>query len=134
MPQQEYFADGMTEALITDLAQMKGLRVISRTSSMAYKAQPQKTLPEIARELDVDLIVEGSVIRDWRSRARHGTAHRRHARRAPVGEELRPDDAETSSRSQGEVATAIANEVTGVLATADASRLVSRARHRPRGL
>jgi TolB-like protein len=56
-----YFADGITEALITDLAQIKGLRVTSRTSSMAYKGVA-KPLPEIARELAVDLILEGSVV------------------------------------------------------------------------
>lgn len=61
-PQQEYFADGMTEALITDLAKIDGLRVISRTSSMYYKRH-RKSLPEIARELGVDAIVEGSVAR-----------------------------------------------------------------------
>lgn len=61
-PQQEYFADGMTEALIADLAQVKGLRVISRTSSMHYKGQT-RALPEIAQELGADLIVEGSVAR-----------------------------------------------------------------------
>jgi len=58
-----YFADGVTEALITELAQVKGLQVTSRTSSMAYKATT-KSLPEIARELGVDLILEGSVVRD----------------------------------------------------------------------
>jgi TolB-like protein len=60
---QEYFADGMTEAVIAALSRVKGLHVISRTSSMQYKEQ-RKTLPEIARELDVDLIVEASVTRD----------------------------------------------------------------------
>jgi TolB-like protein/DNA-binding winged helix-turn-helix (wHTH) protein len=59
---QDYFADGMTEALITDLAQVRSLKVISRTSVMQYKGAP-KTLPEIARELNVDAIVEGSVLR-----------------------------------------------------------------------
>ena len=58
-----YFADGVTEALITDLAQIKGLRVTSRTSSMAYKGTT-KSVPEITRELGVDLILEGSVVRD----------------------------------------------------------------------
>ncbi|MBZ5728726.1 MAG: winged helix-turn-helix domain-containing protein [Acidobacteriia bacterium] len=61
-PSQEYFADGMTEALITDLAQIGALRVISRTSVMRYK-QTRRPLPEIARELGVDGIVEGSVVR-----------------------------------------------------------------------
>jgi TolB-like protein/DNA-binding winged helix-turn-helix (wHTH) protein/Flp pilus assembly protein TadD len=61
-PSQEYFADGMTDALITDLAQIRSLRVISRTSAMRYKGV-KKTLPEIARELGVDAVVEGTVVR-----------------------------------------------------------------------
>jgi eukaryotic-like serine/threonine-protein kinase len=61
-PAQEYFSDGMTDALITDLAQIGSLRVISRTSSMQYK-QTKRTLPEIARELNVDGIIEGTVQR-----------------------------------------------------------------------
>jgi len=61
-PEQEYFADGMTDELITDLAQLHNLRVISRTSAMHYK-KTQKTLPEIARELNVDAVVEGTVAR-----------------------------------------------------------------------
>jgi eukaryotic-like serine/threonine-protein kinase len=60
-PAQEYFADGMTEALITELARVKALRVISRTSAMKYKGV-QKALPEIARELNVDAILEGSAL------------------------------------------------------------------------
>jgi len=59
---QDYFADGMTDELITDLAQISALRVISRTSVMAYKGA-RKPLPEIARELNVDAVVEGSVLR-----------------------------------------------------------------------
>jgi len=61
-PQQDYFADGMTDELITQLAQMGSLRVISRTSAMYYK-NSRKTLPEIARELNVDAVLEGSVMR-----------------------------------------------------------------------
>jgi TolB-like protein/DNA-binding winged helix-turn-helix (wHTH) protein/Tfp pilus assembly protein PilF len=61
-PAQEYFSDGMTDALITDLAQIGSLKVISRTSSMRYK-QTKKSLPEIARDLNVDGIVEGTVQR-----------------------------------------------------------------------
>lgn len=57
-----YFADGMTEALITDLAKIHSLKVISRTSVMRYKGA-SKPLPEIATELGVDAIVEGSVLR-----------------------------------------------------------------------
>jgi len=61
-PADEYFADAMTEALTTDLAQNSSLKVISRTSSMQYK-QTKKSLPEIARELHVDGVIEGSVQR-----------------------------------------------------------------------
>jgi TolB-like protein len=61
--EQEYFADGMTEALISDLARISSLRVISRTSVMQYK-RARKPLPEIARELDVDGVIEGTVSRE----------------------------------------------------------------------
>jgi TolB-like protein/Flp pilus assembly protein TadD len=61
-PEQEYFADGMTEELITDLAKIGALRVISRTSAMHFKGT-DKPLPEIARLLNVDAIIAGSVLR-----------------------------------------------------------------------
>jgi len=61
-PSQEYLADGITEALVTDLAQIHSLRVISRTSAMTYRGTKKK-LPEIARELQVDAVVEGSIVR-----------------------------------------------------------------------
>ncbi len=61
-PAQEYFVDGMTDELITDLAKIGGLRVISRTSVMRYKGT-RKALPQIAQELNVDGIIEGSVMR-----------------------------------------------------------------------
>jgi TolB-like protein/DNA-binding winged helix-turn-helix (wHTH) protein/Tfp pilus assembly protein PilF len=61
-PEQEYFSDGMTDQLITDLAEFGGLRVISHTSVERYKGT-KRPLPEIARELDVDAVVEGTVTR-----------------------------------------------------------------------
>ena len=61
--QQEYFADGLTEALITSLTKLGTLRVISRTSVMPYK-RTTKTLRQIARELSVEAVLEGSVLRD----------------------------------------------------------------------
>src|SRR5713226_8413121 len=61
-PEQEYFAEGLTEALITTLAKIGELRVVSRTSAMQYKGV-RKPLREIARELEVDAIVEGTVLR-----------------------------------------------------------------------
>lgn len=60
-PAQEYLTDGMTDALVTELAQISSLRVISRTSVMRYKGT-RKPLPDIAKELSVDGIVEGSVV------------------------------------------------------------------------
>src|ERR1035438_4868790 len=60
--EQEYFADGLTDALITDLGAISTVRVISRTSVMQYK-RTKKALPEIARELNVDAAVEGTVLR-----------------------------------------------------------------------
>jgi TolB-like protein/DNA-binding winged helix-turn-helix (wHTH) protein/Flp pilus assembly protein TadD len=59
---QDYFADGMTDELITDLGQISALRVISRTSIMTYKGV-RKLLTEAARELDVEAVVEGTVLR-----------------------------------------------------------------------
>ena len=59
---QDYFADGMTDELISDLGQISALRVISRTSVMSYK-RARKPLPQIARELNVDAVVEGTVLR-----------------------------------------------------------------------
>jgi TolB-like protein/DNA-binding winged helix-turn-helix (wHTH) protein len=61
-PEQEYFADGMTDALITDLAQVRQLKVVSKTSIMQYKGV-HRPLPQIGRELGVDAVVEGSVLR-----------------------------------------------------------------------
>ena len=60
---QEYFSDGLTEALITELGRVRALRVISRQSVMRYKGTT-KTVPQIGRELDVDAVVEGAAMRD----------------------------------------------------------------------
>jgi TolB-like protein len=62
-PEQEYFADGITEQLIADLATINDFRVISRTSVMYYRNTP-KPVPTIARELRVDAIIEGTIVRD----------------------------------------------------------------------
>ncbi len=61
-PEQEYFADGMTEAIITDLAKISPLRIISRTSIMRYKGA-RKAAAAIAKELNVDVVLEGTVLR-----------------------------------------------------------------------
>jgi serine/threonine protein kinase/Tfp pilus assembly protein PilF len=62
-PEQGYFADGMTDALILELSKIRALKVISRTSAMHYR-ETTKPLPEIARELGVDAVMEGSVLRE----------------------------------------------------------------------
>jgi TolB-like protein/DNA-binding winged helix-turn-helix (wHTH) protein/tetratricopeptide (TPR) repeat protein len=62
-PAQEYFSDGMTEAVIAELSKIRSLKVISRTSAMQYKGV-KKALPQVARELAVEGIIEGSVLRE----------------------------------------------------------------------
>jgi TolB-like protein/DNA-binding winged helix-turn-helix (wHTH) protein/Tfp pilus assembly protein PilF len=62
-PEQEYFADGMTEELITELSRISSLKVVSRTSVTQYKGEKKKPLPQIGRELNVDAVMEGSVLR-----------------------------------------------------------------------
>lgn len=71
-PQHESFADGMTEALITELSRIGPLRVISQTSMMQYKGEKKKSLPQIGRELNVDAVLEGSALRVG-NRVRIGT-------------------------------------------------------------
>jgi eukaryotic-like serine/threonine-protein kinase len=119
----DYFADGMTEALITDLAKINALRVISRTSVMQYKGV-QRPLPQIARELNVDAVVEGSVLRSG-NRVRI-TAQLIHA---ASDEHLWAESYERDLRDvlslQGEVARAIANEIQVKLTSQDQARLVS---------
>jgi len=108
-PEQEYFADGMTEELIADLAQIQALRVISRTSAMRYKGT-RKTMEEIGRELNVDAVVEGSV-------RRHGDRVRITAQLIEVATDrhLWAKSYERDLRDvlslQGEVAQAIAQEI-----------------------
>lgn len=108
-PSQNYFVDGMTDELITDLAKVSALRVISRTSVMRYKGT-KKGLPEIARELNVDGIVEGSVTRSGQ-RVRI-TAQLLHA---PTDKHLWAETYERDLgdvlRLQSEVAQAIAEQV-----------------------
>jgi eukaryotic-like serine/threonine-protein kinase len=108
-PGQEYFADGMTDALIAELGQIGSLRVISRTSVMQYKGG-KKALPQIAQELNVDALIEGSVVRSG-DRVRItaqliGAVPERHLWARSYERDLRDVLA-----LQGEVARAIAMEV-----------------------
>jgi TolB-like protein/DNA-binding winged helix-turn-helix (wHTH) protein/Flp pilus assembly protein TadD len=119
--EQEYFADGMTDALITDLAKIHALRVISRNSIMQYKGN-HKPMPQIARELNVDAIVEGTVMRS-------GDRVRITAQliEAPNDRHLWAEAYEGDLRNilalQGEVAKAIATEVKITLTPQEQSRL-----------
>ena len=72
-PAQEYFSDGLTDELIGEIARIGSLRVISRTSIMQYKGGARKSLPTIARELNVDAILEGTVVQVRSKRADYGT-------------------------------------------------------------
>src|SRR3984885_5989397 len=120
---EEFFSDGMTDQLITDLAKIGSLRVISRTSVMQYKGT-KKSLPEIARELNVDAIVEGSVVRS-------GERVRVTAQllRAPTDQHIW---AETYDRDRGdilklqsEVADAIAQQVRAQITPAQRAQMRS---------
>ncbi len=122
-PEQEYFADGMTEALITNLGKVSTLRVISRTSVMRYKGT-KKPLPRIARELKVDLVVEGSVQRSGnRVRIAANLLH------APTDRHLWAETYERDLRDvltlQSDVAQAIAREVQIKVTPQVQSRLAS---------
>jgi serine/threonine protein kinase/tetratricopeptide (TPR) repeat protein len=108
-PEQQFFADSMTDALITDLAKIGTLRVVSRTSVMRYK-QTQKSIREIARELNVDAAVEGSV-----ERAGNRVRIRAHLIRAATDEHMWAESYERDLEDvlvlQNEVARSIAREI-----------------------
>lgn len=121
--QQDYFADGMTDALITDIAKVHGLKVISRTSVMRFK-DTKEPLPEIARTLGVDGILEGSVQRSGE-----------HVRitvqliRAPTDTHLWAESYERNTRDiltlQGEIAQAVVREIKVTLAPNEAQRVAA---------
>ena len=122
-PEQEYFADGMTEALITDLSKIGALRVISRTSVMQYKGA-KKPLPQIARELNVDGVIEGSVQRSGdRVRITAKLIH------APTDTHLWAESYERDLRDvlalQDDVARAIASQIRIKLTPQEQVRLAS---------
>ncbi|HEY9503186.1 MAG TPA: winged helix-turn-helix domain-containing protein [Pyrinomonadaceae bacterium] len=122
-PSEEYFADGMTDALIGDLAKIHNLRVISRTSSMHYKGT-KKSLPEIARELNVDAVVEGTVQRSGdRVRIRAQLIH------GLTDQHLWANTYERDMREvfelQSEIALAIARQVQTKLTPAEEQRLLA---------
>jgi serine/threonine protein kinase/Tfp pilus assembly protein PilF len=108
-PEQEYFADGMTDTLITNLSKIDALRVVSRTSVMHYK-RTNKTLPEIAKELNVDGVIEGSVMRSG-TRVRITTQLLQARTDRHVWAETYDRDLVDVLRLQSEVAQAVAQQV-----------------------
>src|SRR5713226_1085468 len=122
-PEQEYFADGMTEALTTELAQISALKVISHTSVVQFKGT-KKSLPQIAQELGVDAVVEGAV---QRSGDKVGiTVQLIHA---PTDRHLMAKSYERGLRDvlalQREIARAITDEIKAKLTPPEKVRLAS---------
>jgi len=120
-PSEEFFVDGMTDQLITDLAKIGSLRVISRTSVMRYKGS-KKGLPEIARELNVQAIVEGSVVRSGQRVRVTAQLIQAHTDQHLWAETYDRDLGDVL-KLQGEVADAIAQQVRVQLAPQQQARL-----------
>ena len=122
-PEQEYFADGMTESLITELGKISSPRVISRQSVMQYKAS-KKSLREIVGELKVDAVLEGTVVRS-RDRMRVTI----HLSQAFPERQLWAQEYDRSIRDvlslQGEIARAITDEIQVKLTPEERTRLAS---------
>lgn len=108
-PGQDYFADGMTEALIANLAQVRALRVISRTSMMHYKGT-DKTLPQIAHDLNVDAVIEGTVERSG-NRVKVTARLIRGQTDSPLWAKMYERDSQDVLVMQSEIAQAIVSEI-----------------------
>ncbi len=122
-PEQEYFADGMTEELITDLSKIGAIRVISRTSVMHYKGT-DKPLPEIAHQLNVDAVVEGSVLKSG-ERIRISAQLIEGATDRHLWAESYERDLRDILTLQSDVARAIAREIKAKLAPQERVRLAA---------
>jgi len=120
-PNQEYFVDGMTDALITDLAQIRELKVVSKTSIMQYKGT-RTQLPQIGRELGVDAVVEGSVLRSG-DRVRITAQLIRTATDRHIWAETYDGDLKDVLSLQGRVAEAITDQVKLNLTAEESGRL-----------
>ena len=122
--EEEYFADGMTDALITGLSKIGGFRrVISRTSVISYKGT-RKSMPEIGRALGVESVVEGTVLRSG-GRVRIAVQLVRAATEQPLWAETYERDLRDVLSLQGEVAGAIAQKVSLAVSPQDRSRLAA---------
>jgi len=120
-PNQEYFVDGMTDELITDLAQIRELKVVSKTSIMQYKGT-RIPLPQIGRELGVDAVVEGSVLRSG-DRVRITAQLIRTATDRHIWAEAYDGDLKDVLSLQARVAEAITNQVKLSLTAEESGRL-----------
>jgi len=120
-PEQEYFADGMTEALITSLAKISALRVISRTTVMHYKGV-RRPLPEIARELGVQVVVEGTVLRSG-NKVRISVQLIETSSDTHLWAESYERDLRDILQLQSEISQAVAREVQAKLTPAEQERL-----------
>jgi serine/threonine-protein kinase len=123
--QKDYFADGMTDLLIADLSQISALRVISRTTTMQYKGT-RKPLPQIARELSVDAVIEGSVLSSD-NRVRITAQLIQGATDKHLWAQSYERDARDVLKLQGDVASAIANEIKIAVTQQERARLTSAA-------
>jgi TolB-like protein/Flp pilus assembly protein TadD len=128
-PEQEYFADGMTEALISNLGKISNLRVTSRTSVMRYRDAPMP-LPDIARTLKVDAIVEGAVQRAG-DRIRISVQLIEAATDRQIWSASYERDARDVLALESEVAQAVAGEIRVNVAPQEQARLVNTHRISP---
>jgi eukaryotic-like serine/threonine-protein kinase len=121
---QDYFSDGMTDALITELSHIRKLRVISRTSVMQYK-RTQKRLSDIARDLNVDAVVEGTVVRS-NERVRISAKLIQTSMEQTLWADSYERDFTDVLALQSDVATAVARGIQVELSAPEASLLASR--------
>jgi TolB-like protein/DNA-binding winged helix-turn-helix (wHTH) protein/Flp pilus assembly protein TadD len=121
---QDYFSDGITDALITSIAQIDGLQVISRTSAMRYK-KTTKSIPQIAQELGVDGILEGTIQREG-NRVRISAQLLRAATDTHLWAKDYEFDLSNLLKLEGDVATAIAHEIQSRVTPTESQRLARR--------
>lgn len=126
---QEYFADGFTDALITDLSKIDGLKVISRTSAMRYTGK-EKTLPEIARELQVEGVVEGTIQRQGR-RVVVRVKLIQASTDSSLWTEGYEGEMQEALRLQARVAQAVAQQIRGTIRPEQQARLAARRAVKP---
>jgi TolB-like protein/DNA-binding winged helix-turn-helix (wHTH) protein len=129
-PAQDFFADGMTDGLITEVARIGSLRVISRTSIMRYKGA-HKPLPEIAKELGVDAVVEGTIMYSGQ-KVRITAQLIRASDDRHLWSEKYERDLGDALKLQGEVASAIADQIKIKLTTQQQQTLLRARRVEPR--